>query len=286
MRSNTRILGITLYRGCLSFMTRLQELKETLSSYPRLLIAFSGGLDSSFLTFVAKELPLEEVLAVTIFSPLFSKRDRERAKRTAHKLGVSHQSLEIETLSKEVVANGPRRCYYCKREMFTRLLSLAEERGMDRVIHGANADDAKDYRPGEEAAEELGIEAPLKEVGLKKKEIRALGEALGLPNWNIPATVCLASRIRYGLELTLERLKTVEEAEEFLEEYRLGDVRVRIHDPATLRLEVGVDALEDVIKNREEIVSFLGQREYSYLTLDLQGYRQGSMNVNIGGPRE
>lgn len=267
-------------------MTRLQELKETLSSYPRLLIAFSGGLDSSFLTFVAKELPLEEVLAVTIFSPLFSKRDRERAKRTAHKLGVSHQSLEIETLSKEVVANGPRRCYYCKREMFTRLLSLAEERGMDRVIHGANADDAKDYRPGEEAAEELGIEAPLKEVGLKKKEIRALGEALGLPNWNIPATVCLASRIRYGLELTLERLKTVEEAEEFLEEYRLGDVRVRIHDPATLRLEVGVDALEDVIKNREEIVSFLGQREYSYLTLDLQGYRQGSMNVNIGGPRE
>lgn len=257
---------------------KLEELKENLSQYRRVLIAFSGGLDSSFLTFIASKLPLERVVAITIESPLFGEKDLQWAIEMADELHVEHHIIKIDHLSSKVLTNDPRRCYYCKKEIFGYLLLRAREWRIDGVLHGANRDDSSDYRPGEEAARELGIKAPLQEVGLTKKEIRSLGEKMGLSNWSMPSTVCLASRIKYGLPLTEERLETVREAEEFLQKYRLRDVRVRIHDPYTLRIEVEPENMTKIIEHREEIRSFLSQSEYKYFTLDLSGYGQGSMN--------
>lgn len=257
---------------------KLQALKENLSSYRRALIAFSGGLDSSFLTFVALQLPLERVVAVTIDTPLHGERDLAWAQMMAEELQVEHSILTIADLSPQVLANHPRRCYDCKKELFSHLLIKAKEWEIDGVFHGANLDDRGDYRPGEEAAKELSIRAPLQEAGLTKAEIRALGESMGLPHWDMPSTVCLASRIQYGLPLTEERLKTVEEAEEFLAQFPLRDVRVRIHDHCTLRIEVAPETIPHFIEKRAEILAFFSQMDYKYLTLDLLGYRLGSMN--------
>lgn len=257
---------------------KLQQLKDSLLSYPQLVIAFSGGLDSTFLTFMASQTIPGRVLAVTLVSPLMGKGQLEQAQQVAHQLAVEHQVLPIDSLSQDVKANSPHRCYYCKQELFGQLRRVAQEEGIWAVVQGANVDDLSDYRPGEQAAREQGIPSPLQEVGLKKEEIRALSRKLGLSGWDEPATVCLASRIRYGLELTPERLQLVEEAEDYLQQLGSKNLRLRIHDPDTLRLEVEPGAMDRVLARREEILDFLGQWDYSYLTLDLMGFQSGSMN--------
>lgn len=211
-------------------------------------------------------------------SPLMGEGQLTAAREMAEALQLNHRVLYQKKLPEAVKANGRRRCYHCKKELFQRLQQLACGLGIQEVAHGAIEDDVGDFRPGEQAAKELQILAPLQAVGLTKVEIRSLSRELGLPHWDRLATVCLASRIRYGLELTPARLELVQEAEAFLRQLVAGNLRLRIHDEATLRLEVDVQEMDQILVHREAILSFFSQWNYSYLTLELVGYQSGSMN--------
>ena len=265
---------------------KFEALKESVGEMESVLVAFSGGVDSTFLLKVACDvLGSEKVLAVSAVSPTYPASERKEARELARDMGVHH--IEIETCEMDnpsFTSNPPERCYYCKRELFQSLQRIAAQYKISFILYGANADDTGDFRPGMKAAEEMKARAPILEAGLGKEELRTLSRSLGLPTWDKPQYACLSSRIPYGTEITREALRMIEEAEGFLHRLGYKEVRVRYHGPVA-RIEVDGDSLTLLAapEARERIVEELRRIGFTYVTLDLEGYRQGSMNIGLRG---
>jgi uncharacterized protein len=261
------------------------HLRQIILSLGSTAVAYSGGTDSSYLLAVCvDELGAGQVLALTADSPLTPRGELDGARILAEELSVQHIVLPISDLDNPgIVANPPDRCYHCKFSRFDALKQVAWAKGLRALVHGENADDVADYRPGSRAAEELGVRAPLREAGLTKTAVRTLSRLRGLPNWSLPANACLASRFPYGTRLTAEGLARVDAAEETLRDlWHLEQIRVRDHYPVA-RIEA---PQEDIARlSRPEIrtpgVEALRSLGYRYVTLDLNGYRMGSLNDGI-----
>jgi len=261
-------------------LTKYDRLQEILKGIGPVLVAFSGGVDSALLLRAAVDALADRAVAVTISSPFSPIGELEGAKNLAAQLGARHIVLEIDPLAMpDLAANPPDRCYLCKLVLMRRCLEIATEHGLAAVVEGSNLDDLADYRPGKRALEELGIKSPLLAAGLSKAEIRELSHSLGLPTWDKPSMACLASRFPYGTTLTAEGLTMVGQAEAFLAGRGFRIYRVRHHGD-TARLELGEAELARALENnlRQEIVAALKGLGFRYVTLDLQGYRSGSMN--------
>ena len=262
---------------------RLRELEDIVAPYGSALVAFSGGVDSSLaLAIAARALPKDKVLAVTSNNETYLPSELDLARDFAAKLGVEHLVVNTRELDDPNYASNPtNRCYFCKSTLYTDLAKLASERGYACVVDGANKDDEGDYRPGRKAAKELGVVSPLSVAGVGKAEVRELAKHLGLPSWDKPALACLSSRFPYGQEITPEKLSQVARAEEFLRKEGFRQVRVRHHGEIA-RLEVAPAEMERAFALREEISAELKDAGFLYVTLDLAGYKSGSLNAALG----
>ena len=260
-----------------------EELEKLLESYKRVAVAFSSGVDSTYLLKMAQKVLGENVIAVTASSCSFPKRELEEAKTFCRENGIRHIVVESEELDIDGFRQNPKnRCYLCKHELFEKIRSIAKENGIETVVEASNTDDDGDYRPGLVAVKELGIESPLRHVGLSKKEIREYSKELGLPTWNKQSFACLSSRFVYGETISEEKLAMVDQAEQLLLDMGFHQLRVRIHDKLA-RIEVQPSEFEKIMQeeNRTKIFHELKQYGFSYVTLDLQGYRTGSMNETL-----
>ena len=266
--------------------SKRQRLFDLIRQMRRVIVAFSAGVDSTVLLKASLEvLGRENVLAVTGVSPSLASRELESVRQLAAALDAPLELLPTAEMSNpNYAANPAERCYYCKNELFTKLKALADERGFEAVVCGVNADDTGDFRPGIDAARQMGVRMPLLEAGLTKAEIRQLARDMGLPNWQKPALACLASRIPYGTPITLASLSQVEKAENFLYERGFGVLRVRHHQKLA-RIEVPLEDLPRLLAEplRSELVVFFKSIGYTYVTVDLQGFRSGSANEAIAG---
>lgn len=256
-----------------------KHLENILQSVGSALVAFSGGVDSSYLLYKAGQiLGKDRVLAVTAASALFPAQETARARDFAREHVFTHLVIQSQALANSMVTrNPPERCYYCKSALFSGLVELAHKKKLARVLDGANVDDTGDYRPGLKAARELGVLSPLLEAGLTKEQIRQLSREAGLPTWNQPAAACLASRIPYGEPLTTEKLEMIAAGEEFLASRGYQRVRLRCHGPVA-RLEVPPQDFARLLTEKDLVVSQLKELGLVYVTLDLEGLRSGSMN--------
>ncbi|MCG2820361.1 MAG: ATP-dependent sacrificial sulfur transferase LarE [Candidatus Atribacteria bacterium] len=263
---------------------KLNNLRKILSEMGSILIAYSGGVDSTFLLKVAREELMDKVTAVTVKSEIHHLREMAIAKKMAQKFKVKHLFIDIDILSnKEFINNPPERCYICKKEIFSRISEMVKELSLNFVADGSNYDDLSDYRPGMKAVRELKIRSPLQEALLTKDDIRLLSKEMDLPTWNKPSNSCLATRIPYGDEITLEKLKRIEEAEDFIHNLGIKQVRVRYHNDLAkieVREEDMLFSMEEDLRKR--IITKLKKLGFIYITLDLQGYRSGSMNEELG----
>lgn len=257
---------------------KLDNLKEILMELKSVLVAYSGGVDSTFLAVVAKEVLGENALVVTAGSETYPSFEVEAARLLAENLGLRHLEIYTEELDNEAFAtNPPERCYICKQELFGKLKDIARQHGLTYVVDGANFDDLSDFRPGTKAGRELGVKSPLQEAGLTKEDIRQLSQEMQLPTWNKPSYACLSSRFPYGERITREKLRMVGSAEDYLRSLGFGQLRVRYHGPVA-RIEVGADEFATVVAKAQVIVTSLKKAGFKYVTLDLTGYRTGSMN--------
>lgn len=257
---------------------------DLIAKMDALIVAYSGGVDSSLLCAVGHHLLGDRFLAVTVHSPVETPGDHQTAVALANQLGFRHLLVEFDDLENpQFVANPPERCYHCKLARFQQIQVIAEQQrqnwGAPRVViaEGSNADDAFDYRPGSRAVAELGIRSPLAEAGLTKAEIRAISKAMGLATWDRPSAPCLATRFPYGTPVTLKGLGQVAEGESFLRERGFLPSRVR-HYGQTARLEVPTEHIEHLIAMRNDVLIFFKSIGFTYVVLDLAGYRMGSMN--------
>ena len=268
-----------------SLEEKYRALRASLRSMESVIIGFSGGADSALLAKVAYDVLGETAVAVIALSESYPKRERDDALALAAAIGVPVLTVEAHELSDENYASNPtNRCYYCKAELFTQLSQVARERGVRWIAYGANHDDLGDYRPGQLAAQEFGARAPLLEAGLTKAEIRHLSKTLGLATWDKPALACLSSRFPYGTRITAELLARLDAAEDYLR-HDLGfrQVRVRHHDTIA-RLEVAPDEMDRLMTSelRNQISDRLKSLGYTYVAVELGGYKSGSLNASLG----
>lgn len=262
------------------------HLLELIRSYESCAVAFSGGIDSTVVAKAAQVALGERAVAVTGTSASLAAGELDEAIELAKLIGIRHEVIATDEFADpDYVRNAPDRCYHCKTELYTEIESLAARSGAKVIVNGANVDDLGDYRPGMKAAGEHRVASPLAECGFNKSDVRALAAMWGLPTWDKPATPCLSSRVAYGEEVTPERLAMIDSAEQFLREQGLRTVRVRYHKGDVARLEVPIDALAKLCDQpvREALVATLKSLGFKYVTLDLEGFRSGSLNalVNI-----
>lgn len=262
---------------------KLAALQENLKQRGSLAVAYSGGVDSTFLLRVAHDVLGGGVMAVTACSPALPAREMKEAESFTRQIGVGHVVVETDEFALSDYVNNPvDRCYFCKREIFTKILAVAAQHGLRYVADGSNLDDRGDYRPGMRALHELGIVCPLSEAGLGKQAIRILSRQMGLPTWDKPALACLSSRIPYGQKITREKIAAIEKAEQFFLDLGFKQVRVRHHGEMA-RIEVAGEERGKFFDTAlmDRIVATVKQYGFSYVTLDMQGYRTGSLNEVI-----
>lgn len=257
---------------------KFEKLTEILSGCGRLAVAFSSGVDSAFLLYAAHEALGDNAAAFVAVSPLFPRREREEARAFAERYGITVEEVFPELLGSEAFRiNPPDRCYHCKKLLLGAVTEAAAEKGFALTAEGSNADDRSDYRPGMRAVKELGVISPLMEAGLTKKEIRELSRKFGLPTWDKPSMACLASRIAYGEAITADKLLSVERAEELLRSLGLGQLRVRLSGD-TARIETGKEDMKKILDSKDLITEGLHALGFKFVSLDLDGFRSGSMN--------
>lgn len=271
---------------------KLEDLRNLLRSFGSCLIAYSGGVDSAFLTVVAHQVLGEKSLAVIADSPSLARRELDEAVKLAEKFGFALRIIHPhEFENAEYLSNPHNRCYFCKHELFKELTPIAKKEGFGTILHGENASDIGDYRPGGVAANEFKVRAPLREVGLTKAEIRQYSEKLGLPTAWKPQAACLSSRIPYGESVTVEKIAMIEKSEYILQDLGFHDVRVRHHElPGTgkkrylARIEIGTGEMPAFMKKEvfDKVLQELKKLGYMHVTLDLEGYRRGGFNRVIG----
>ncbi|OGO78827.1 MAG: TIGR00268 family protein [Clostridiales bacterium GWB2_37_7] len=262
-------------------LAKLENLKTIIEKSNGAVVAFSGGVDSTFLLKIAHDVLGDKVLAVTANSETYPKRELEEAKAFVESLGIRH--IVIETLELEIEGfadNPPDRCFYCKHELFSKLTEIAKNNGIDYVYDGSNFDDRNDHRPGMRAAKQLGVVSPLKQAEMTKDDIREISKELGLSTWNKPSFACLSSRFPYGTKITPEKLVVIGEAEDFIRDLGFQELRVRHHDNIA-RIEIGRADLERIIPFADRIVEKVKSLGFLYVTLDLAGYKTGSMNYTL-----
>ena len=267
----------------MELLSKLELLKQRLGKLSGAIIAFSGGVDSTFLLKIAYEVLDNRVIAVTARSSTYPERELNEAIEFCRQLGVKHHIIESEELEVEGFSDNPlNRCYLCKNELFTKIRLIAKEEGIQYILEGSNIDDLGDYRPGLKAVEEHKILSPLKEVELSKTEIRELSRNIGLKTWNKQPFACLSSRFPYGEKITRERLSMVDKAEQFLLDLGFRQVRVRFHGNIA-RIEVHPGEIERIVADsyRQQIHSKFTEIGFKYVAIDLKGYRTGSMNEGI-----
>ena len=259
---------------------KFQNLKDNLKKLSSVAIAYSGGVDSTFLLKVAADVLGDKVIAITAKSTTYPEREFKEAVKYIGDIGAKHIVIISEELEIEGFAKNPiDRCYFCKKELFSKVRKVADDNNINAVLDGSNADDVSDYRPGMKAASELKVISPLKEAKLTKDDIRVLSKRLGLPTWNKPAFACLSSRFPYGNEITVEKLSMVERAEQFLMDLGFRQIRVRHHEEIA-RVEVNAEERNKFfdIELMDRVGNELKKIGFKYVTLDLLGYRTGSMN--------
>ena len=259
---------------------KYELLKDIIREKGSAAVAFSAGVDSTFLIKVVKDVLGDKIIAVTATSSTYPERELKEAIEYAKNIGVKHIIINSEELDIKGFANNPKnRCYYCKTELYTRIKKVAEENGVEYIFDGANLDDTGDFRPGMQAAKEQGVISPLKEAQLAKKDIRKLSKEMGLPTWNKPSFACLSSRFPYGNKITIKKLSMVDKAEQFLLDLGIREVRVRHHENIA-RIEVDPEEREKLfnIDLLDKIGNKLKEIGFAYVTFDVLGYRTGSMN--------
>lgn len=264
----------------MSLTTKITKVKDILSNLPNALVAFSGGVDSSLALRLAMDHIPGPVLAVTAASATYPEEEVTYARDLARAMEANWTLLHTcELNNPQFVSNPPERCYHCKTELYGQLQALAKAHGLTTILDGSNADDTGDFRPGSKAAAEFGVVSPLKQAGFTKAEVRELAKQLGLASWNKPSMACLSSRFPYGFSITPERLQQIGRAEQFLRQKGLVNVRVRHHDTIA-RIEVDLDQLPQLAQDpvRQELLVYLKSLGFTYITLDLQGFKSGSMN--------
>ncbi|MDR3182522.1 MAG: ATP-dependent sacrificial sulfur transferase LarE [Planctomycetaceae bacterium] len=263
--------------------SKLVRLQDQLRQLGSVAVAFSSGVDSTFLLKTAHDILGKNVLAVTARSHTFPKRELDEAAAFTKQYGIAHLIVDSEELDIDGFANNPpNRCYLCKTELFTKIRSITEERNIPHILEGSNADDDNDYRPGRQAVKELGILSPLRDAGLTKNEIRELSQAAGLPTFDKPSFACLSSRFPYGEHITAERLKAIDAAEQFLLDNGIRQVRVRFHQNLA-RIETDEAGVQILFAKhlKEKIYAKFKELGFAYTSVDLLGYRTGSMNETL-----
>jgi uncharacterized protein len=246
----------------------------------RVIVAFSGGADSAYLAWAAHRVLGANSLAITADSPSFPESHKRDAEAFVREFGIAHDYVRTAEFDNPAyVANNPDRCFHCKDELFTRLAQVGRERGIDNIIYGVNVDDLSDYRPGQRAAKQHDVSAPLADAGLTKAEIRELSRLAGLPTWDRPASACLSSRIPYGTPVTIQNIKTVEVGEEQIKALGFRQFRVRFHGEI-VRVEIAPEEMAKALtlEMAQRFTAVFKPLGFKYVTLDLEGYRQGSLN--------